>query len=93
MMAITHSTARIRAHVHSVIDPDGAELLDVKRGKYFSLNGVGADIWNGLQTGLGVAEIEARLAAEYGISEEQARGDVTAFMERLEMEQLVDAGR
>jgi hypothetical protein len=88
-----NSPTRIREHVHSVMDPDGAVLLDVKRGKYFSLNGVAADIWNGLQGGLDVSRIQADIEHEYGISADQAREDVTRFMARLEKEELVDATR
>ena len=84
---------RIQNHVHAVTDPDGAVLLDVKNGKYFSLNGVGADIWEGLQGGLSVPEIEARIEREYGAPPERVKADVAAFLGRLHTEKLVHAAR
>jgi hypothetical protein len=86
------SANRIQDHVHAVMDPDGAVLLDVKRGKYFSLNGVASDIWGAMQEGLSAPEIETLLQRTYGVPAERARGDVAAFMARLEREQLVHAG-
>jgi len=87
------SSPRIQGHVQSVMDPDGAVLLDLKRGKYFSLNGVAAEIWTALEAGRTRSEIAVELAAAYGVPEARVSGDVDAFMARLEQERLVDAAR
>jgi hypothetical protein len=82
------SAIRIQPHVRSVIDPDGAVLLDLVRGKYYSLNGTGAQIWQKLEAGLGVAEIEAELGSG-GAPAEQVRDDVREFIDGLRAKQLV----
>ncbi|HYR11092.1 MAG TPA: PqqD family protein [Longimicrobium sp.] len=72
----------ILQHVRSVMDPDGAVLLDLRQGKYYSLNGVGAEIWS---------QIESHLVEAFGAPQEAARADVAAFVEDLTRKNLVDA--
>lgn len=85
-------SVRIQGHVRSVIDPDGAVLLDLKKGKYYSLNGIGAEIWLKLEAGLSVPEIEGHLASLCGTPTEVLRRDVAGFIEDLRRRQLVDVG-
>jgi hypothetical protein len=84
------SRVRIPEHVRSIIDPDGAVLLDLRKGKYFSLNGTGAEIWQALEAGSSVADIEGRLANRYGASPEEARSDINDFVRDLSHKQLLD---
>jgi len=84
-------TTRIRAHVQSVVDPDGAVLLDLKKGKYFSLNGIAADIWGGIEAGLTLPQIEARLAASYDAPAGRLRADVDSFVAQLARAELIHA--
>jgi hypothetical protein len=86
------ASIRIHDHVRSVIDPDGAVLLDLKQGKYYSLNGIGAEIWRNLEAGLSAPEIEDRLASLYDAPAEVLRGDVVDFIGDLQRKRLVDAG-
>lgn len=86
------SSPRISRHVHAMVDPDGAVLLDVKLGKYFSLNGIGAEIWRLLEAGRSPEEIEAQLAASYAAAPEVLRDDVATFLAYLTREQLLHVG-
>jgi hypothetical protein len=85
------SSLTIASHVQSVIDADGAVLLDLNRGKYFSLNGLAADIWGRIEAGRSVPQIEADLAAAYDAPAETLRGDLMAFVASLKQERLVHA--
>jgi hypothetical protein len=81
----------IPAHVRSVIDPDGAVLLDLRGGKYFSLNGVGSLIWTALESGASTPEIEASLNALPGAVPDQVRAELDAFLAHLRQSNLVEA--
>jgi Coenzyme PQQ synthesis protein D (PqqD) len=84
------STARPEPHVQAVVDEEGAVLLDLKRGRYFAMNGVAAEIWNGLQAGRTAAEIEAELLRSHaGADPATVRADVDTFVARLAGEGLV----
>ncbi len=80
---------QVQSHVRSVIDADGAVLLDLKRGTYYSLNGVGADIWVKLESGLTLPEIAVHLSGIYDESIETVRGDVSHFVDALSQKGLV----
>jgi hypothetical protein len=84
------SAIRIRAHVRSVIDDDGAVLLDLKRGRYFSLNSTGVSVWRRLEAGATPAGIETELALHHP-GGEAIRQDIAAFLDSLYQAELVDA--
>lgn len=76
-------------HVVSAQQGDATVLLDVRGGTYYTLNGVGGRIWGLLSEGSSVATVAERLSAEYAVSEEQARGDVEAFVDSLAQSRLI----
>ncbi|HEX8692968.1 MAG TPA: PqqD family protein [Longimicrobium sp.] len=80
----------IPGHVRSVIDPDGAVVLDLRKGKYYSLNGVGTAIWQQLEAGRTLAEIAAHLCERYGAPGDEVRRDVADFVDTLQRRALVD---
>jgi hypothetical protein len=82
---------RPRKHVRSVIDPDGAVLLDLKAGTYFSLNTVGAHIWTQLEKGHSPAEIVTHLTEEFQVPAVDAEEDVRGFLQQLRERELIDA--
>lgn len=84
------ATVRIPNHVRSIIDPDGAVILDIRKGKYYSLNGVGAQIWIKLEAGMSVPEIENHLSTTYATPSELVRQDVAGFIASLQQKQLVN---
>ncbi len=87
------ASVSIPSHVRSVIDPDGAILLDVKHGKYFSLNAVAGEIWLKLEAGVPIPAIAADIAGTYGVPTETVQQDLREFVENLRRKKVIDAGR
>lgn len=65
-------------------------LLDLRSQKYFGLNQVGTRAWQLLQETDDVAEIHARLLAEYQVAPGQLERDLDDLLERLLRAGLVD---
>lgn len=86
------SQRRIRARdsIRSSIDSDGAVLMDLEEGVYFSVNSVGAMIWKELVAGTQPARIQESIAHRYGITPEAAENDFESFLKTLKQKGLVD---
>jgi hypothetical protein len=78
------------AFVHSVIDADGAVLLDLRQGKYYSLNELGVDIWRGIEARRTHDEILHSLHDRLAVPPEVLVRDVDAFLATLRRLQLVE---
>jgi Coenzyme PQQ synthesis protein D (PqqD) len=76
--------------IRSTVTDDGVVLLDVRNGKIFNSNGVGARIWLKLQEGLDVATIVAQIGAEFSLSTDLIRPDVEEFVRKLKENGIVD---
>ena len=70
----------LRPGVRAVIEDEGALLLDLWAGQYFSLNDLGARIWSHLEAGLGRAEILDRMAPEPGPARQVLALDLDSFV-------------
>lgn len=81
----------IRPEVCAVVDADGAVLLDLGNGKYYSLNGIGGVIWQQLAAATAASEIAIHLVDVYGISLPDAEQDVAEFVSTLERAGLLNA--
>lgn len=81
---------KIPKHVHAVIDQSGAVLLDIRQGSYFSLNDVGLEIWQQLQQGRSLGDIETHLLTTFDVTGEIARGDLADFILLLKKGNLLD---
>lgn len=79
----------LQPHVRSMSDPNGAVLLDLEAGRYYSLNGIGARIWSKAGEGLTLAEILRDLQACYQVPSERLESDLTAFIRGMEEKGLV----
>jgi hypothetical protein len=66
----------------------GAVVLDVKHGKYYNLNAIGATIWSALEKRQAVGAIVESLAAQYPAAEEQMEQDVQRFLAALKSKGL-----
>ncbi len=66
-------------------------ILDLRSGRYFSLNPVGAAIWERLDGVRSLAEILADVLSGYIVDESKARSDLLALVERLRAESLIEA--
>ena len=65
--------------------------LNVHAGVYFTLNGSGRLLWLALADSASVDELADLLVVTYGVPEEQARIDASAFVDDLVGRSLVEA--
>ena len=82
-------------HLKTVVNQDGAAILDVSCNQITTLNSTGGFIWNRLQRGRTVEQAVQDLAAETNTDPEVVGRDVQVLLELLESERLVsfsDAG-
>ena len=80
--------ATMPSHLRSVVDHDGAVILDIKRDQFFSLNPVGAYIWERLLKGEGLDQIARELAEETGTEISIVMADVNDFVADLKSKLL-----
>ena len=76
-------------HLRSVVDQDGAVILDMERNAMSTLNSTGAYVWDGLQRGQSIDEIIESLARETGTDRLLVDQDVHAFMHDLKLKHLM----
>ncbi len=67
----------------------GAAILDLRTGTYFSLNSVGAFVWNLLESPRSVSELREAVQERYDVAEEQCRADIERLVGELEKASLV----
>lgn len=77
------------ATVRNISTQDGAVLLDINQGLCFSMNPVGAKIWEMLKMNHPVDRVADTLASEFSVPREQVLEDVRAFMAQLESQHLL----
>ncbi len=78
--------------VRSTHSEDGAVLLDIRQGLCFSLNVVGAKVWEKLeasQTGLTLSQLVGELAPVFAVSTDQLRTDLEYYLHELEAKALI----
>jgi hypothetical protein len=71
---------------------DGAVLLNLQTGLYYSLNGSAAEIWRGLPAAEGPETLAGRLRERFDVEPERAAAAVGTLVAELEREQLVVRG-
>jgi hypothetical protein len=64
-------------------------LLNLEKGSYYTLDLVGADVWQMLREPIRVGEIITRLLQEYEATPEQIEEDVFSLLKDLEHEGLI----
>ncbi len=69
---------------------EGIAILDLRTNLYFSLDPVGALIWEKLQNPCYPHEIISAVAAEYEIAPEQCADDIAALLSDLESNHLIE---
>jgi coenzyme PQQ synthesis protein D (PqqD) len=75
-------------HLRTVVNEDGAAILDVPRNRIISLNSTGGFIWDRLQRGRTVEEAIRDLAIETNSDAAVVEFGVRAFLEQLKSEHL-----
>lgn len=77
------------------VDADlGGELaiLDPDSGTYFSLNKVGAFVWNAIQQPRPVSEVLDAVLGEFEVDRERCSQDLLGLLQELRERQLVKVG-
>ncbi len=85
----THPKRRDQVLSQSV--PDKLVLLTPDDGNYFSVNGVGARVWELCDGTRSVADIVATVADEYDAPVDTIEVDVVQLLEELVSQRLVNA--
>ncbi|MBF0611977.1 MAG: PqqD family protein [Magnetococcales bacterium] len=58
-------------------------MLDVQRGLYFGVGGVGSRIWEILQQPISIGEICQLICAEFEVDEDKCLADLLGYFPRL----------
>ena len=72
---------------------DELVVLDLDAGEYYSLDAIGARLWEGLQRGLSISEIASAVAKEYDAPADRVLADLVSLAEELVRRHLITAGR
>ena len=83
-MAASHS------YLRSIVDQDGAVILDIRQDRFFSMNPVGSYIWTRLLGGECAEQIAKALADETGVELTLVSADVHSFIADLKSNQLCE---
>jgi Coenzyme PQQ synthesis protein D (PqqD) len=81
----------VESHVRSMIDEDGAVLLDLQAGKYYSLNGIAAQIWLKTVAGEEGSTITQTICEAYGVQEDRVKFDIQTLITGLTGKGLIRA--
>jgi hypothetical protein len=79
----------VTANVRSIVDHDGAVILDIPRNAMITLDATGAYIWERLQRGVQIDAIIVELVRDTGADEVVVAKDVGAFIDQLKSKHLV----
>jgi hypothetical protein len=63
---------------------DELVMMDIQKGKYFSLNPVATQIWDLLEKPLSLDELCNLLTVEYEVEPDQCREDVREYLAEME---------
>ena len=78
-----------KAHLRTIVNQDGAAVLDTERGTISTLNTTGGYIWQALERGESEEEIIDGLAGETGESPDVIRQDVKDFIAALHSQNIL----
>jgi Coenzyme PQQ synthesis protein D (PqqD) len=80
---------RVTSSVKSIVNHDGAVILDITRNAMITLDATGAYVWRRLLSGLQIDAIISELVRDTGADEAMIAKDVDAFMDQLKSRHLV----
>jgi hypothetical protein len=86
-----NDTRRFRcpANVAARVVDGEAIIIHLETGRYYSAEGVGAILWQLLDSGIPLGDITAGLTDRFGPSAQQARQDLERFVAELVREELL----
>lgn len=59
-------------------------MMDLEKGRYFSLNGVGSRIWEIIEEPIGINKIVDCLLEEYDVNRNECEENVLEFLNKLD---------
>lgn len=77
-------------NIKRVCGPDGAIVLDVRRGAMFRLNPLGSRIMESLERGDSASQIVQQLSREFDVPQGTVEADVREFLSALALHGLID---
>ena len=77
------------SQLHTVVDRDGAVILDIDRGQITTLNASGAFVWQALQRGDEIESIVRTISHETGEAALTVEHDVRGFVQSLSEKNLL----
>jgi hypothetical protein len=92
MTSPTKERFRLPDRVHARRFDGEVVVLDLGAGRYFSLDEVGATIWDLFAAGKTQAEVVQELVASFQVDEPTARSDVQRLSEELVAAGLLERG-
>lgn len=70
---------------------DGTAILDLRSNTYFSLNDVGATIWDQMSAPASLDDLTQAVASEYAVPPDACRDDISDLLEDLLKHGLIQA--
>lgn len=77
------------SNLRSIVNDDGAVILDIEHDSISTLNPTGAYVWQGLQRGEPLETIIANLARDTGEEPLLVERDVRWFIQELKQQRLL----
>jgi hypothetical protein len=77
------------AHLRTIVDQDGAVILDTRNDRMLTLNPTGGYVWNKLQQGRTIEETISDLARETGVDPLVVEQDIRNFLDQLRSNHLL----
>lgn len=90
--AMIDSYVTARSNVASCALADGAALMDLQTGTYFSLNRVACFIWEQIQTATSITAICEQVSDHFKVSLLDCRADVEGLLAELATLGLIEVG-
>jgi len=79
--------------LRTVMNADGAAILDTEAGQITTLNSTGAMVWQGLERGEDLNTIAATIVRETGAEIDAVKVDIRGFMDELRNERVLPQQR
>jgi hypothetical protein len=79
-----------RAEPLSAVVDDELVMLDPRQSRYFGLDRVGRRVWDLIEEPISVGALCAVLQDEFDVAPDVCRADVLAFLERMDVAELVE---
>ena len=76
---------------HLSCDLNGeAVILNMKNGKYYGVNTVGATIWEVIQKPASFEDVKSTVLMEFDVDEETCEEEIKTFLEKMAEEDLIE---